>query len=152
MNRGYRYSRSSQAKIDTTTDACQDLCEEAIEIASTRIMHCPDFGISVGHRRAKEQWELYIRGRISSPSGYQITDKTKVITNCDGIKVKSNHQSGNAVDFFAYVDGKANYEPSNLALIATCFFAAAEELDLVIKWGGNFFNMADGSHIEIIRK
>ena len=152
MNRGYRYSRSSQTKIDTTTSTCQYLCEEAIEIANTRKLHCPDFGISDGHRRAEEQWELYMQGRVATPSGYQITDSSKVVTNCDGIKLLSNHQSGNAVDFFAYVNGKANYEPSNLALIATCFFAAAEELDLVIKWGGNFFSRADGPHIEIIRK
>ena len=150
MNRGYRYGKSSQARMITTTDLCQSLCEEAIEIASTRITHCPDFGISCGLRTAEEQWALYMQGRTASPSGYQITDPKKVVTNCDGIEFESNHQSGNAVDFFAYIDGKANYEPSNLALIATCFFGAAEELDLKIRWGGNFFNRQDGPHIEIL--
>jgi len=150
MNRGYRYSKSSQNKIDTTHILCQDLCEEAIEIASTRILHCPDFGISCGLRTEEQQWGLYMQGRISSPSGYQITNPKKVVTNCDGIHIKSKHQSGKAIDFFAYINGKANYEPSNLALIATCFFAAAEEMKLNIQWGGNWFNMSDGGHIEII--
>ena len=152
MNRGYRYSKLSHLHIDTTTDDCQRLCEEAIEIASTRVLHCPDFGISCGLRTPEEQWELYMKGRITSPSGYQISNPAEVVTNCDGILIKSNHQSGNALDFYAYVDGKTNYEPSNLALVATCFFAAAEELGLSIKWGGNFFTMADGPHIEIIKK
>ena len=144
---------ANQAKTkNTTTVNCQQLCDEAIEIASTRMLHCPDFGISCGRRASEEQWSLYMEGRIPSPSGYQIIDKSKVITNCDGIEFESNHQSGNAIDFFAWVDGKTNYEPSNLALIATCFFAAAEELDLKIRWGGNFFNMSDGPHIEILPK
>lgn len=38
---------------------------------------------------------------------YPITEKeNKIITKCDGVKLKSNHQSGNAIDIVPIVDGK----------------------------------------------
>lgn len=119
----------------------QKLCFKALEIANRRKTHCPDFGISAGRRTTEEQQKLYAQGR---------TTKGSIVTNCDGIKQKSVHQSGLAIDFYAYVDGKANYEISNLALIATCFFEAATDLGINIDWGGSFKSISDCPHIEIV--
>ena len=57
-----------------------------------------DFGVAwMGrYRTAEEQNKLYQQGR---------TTEGKKITNADGYKKKSKHQSGNAVDLVCYRDG-----------------------------------------------
>ena len=138
--RNYKYSKSSLSKIHGVDMALKAICYKAIEIANSRKMHCPDFGISCGFRTTIEQTNLYAKGRESVGV---------IITNADGIINKSAHQTGLAIDFFAYVDGKANYEDANMALIATCFMEAAARLNTKITWGGNFYSFSDGGHIEM---
>lgn len=131
----------------------QQLCQNAMNIANKRKLHCPDFGLSSGRRSADEQFSLYKRGRKQDPvtTLWKVVNPAEVVTHCDGIVKRSVHQSGNAVDFFAYIDGAANYEAGNLALIATCFYEAASEMKLDIDWGGNFRSMSDAPHIEITK-
>lgn len=150
MNRNYKYSNNSTNKINTTKDLMQLLCAHALKIACERKMHCPDFGISHGLRTIEEQTSLYTQGRKLVDNSWVVVDKSKVVTNCDGIRNRSVHQDGLAIDFYAYVDGKANYEPGNLSLIATCFFEAASDLGINIDWGGSFKSISDGCHIEIV--
>jgi peptidoglycan L-alanyl-D-glutamate endopeptidase CwlK len=114
----------------------QTICLRAIVIANSRKLFCPDFGISCGKRTTAEQMQLFTSGK----------------SNCDGIKSISKHQYGFAIDFYAYVDGKANYDPGNMALIATCFLEAASELGKEINWGGNFASLSDCPHIELVSR
>lgn len=95
-----------------------------------------DFGIpSTGGKRTKEtQNDLFRLGK-SKADGY--------------IKV-SKHQLGKALDFYAYVDGKASWEPEHLAQIACAFLQAAIELGVKIKWGGLFRSFTDMPHIQLI--
>lgn len=156
-DRNLAYGNSSRDKILTTTLLMTKLCSRAMEIANKRKLHCPDFGISRGKCSAAEQHELWKIGRVLLNS----TDDPKnrdswllvgnIVTNCDGYEIESAHQSGHAVDFFAYVDGKANYEPGNLSLIATCFFEASSNMKIDIDWGGSFRSMSDAPHIEIVK-
>ncbi len=95
----------------------------------------------------EEQYALYLKGRDDVG---RVLYTEQVVTNCDGYRIKSVHQSRLAVDFFAYIDGKANYEPANLALIATCFFEAASDMGIDIDWGGSWRSISDAPHIEII--
>lgn len=142
MNRNYAYSKSSITRLKSCSPDIERIAMAAISIASNRKMHCPDFGISAGLRTVAEQQALYAKGR---------TSKGSIVTNCDGVNTKSVHQSGDAIDFYAYVDGKANYEPGNIALIATCFFEAASNLGIDVDWGGSFRSISDGAHFEISR-
>lgn len=57
-------------------------------------------------------------------------------SKADGTLVQSKHQYGTALDFYAYVDGKASWEPEHLAMVAAAFFQAASILGHRIKWGG----------------
>ena len=41
-----------------------------------------------------------------------------------------------ALDFYAYIHGKASWEHKHLAMVATAFFQAASELGYRIEWGG----------------
>ena len=107
-----------------------------------------DFGIP-GHgglRTEKEQSTLFMQ------------DKSK----CDGVFIKSNHQSGSALDFYAYVNGSASWDKVHLAMVAAVILSTAERLriegliNIELKWGGTFgsdsFDVWDFPHIEIKTK
>ena len=141
MSRMYSYSENSQRNIDSTHTIMQRLCQEAMHIANNRKMHCPDFGISRGRSTTETQQALYAKGR---------TAPGNIVTNCDGIKNRSVHQDALAIDFYGYVNGKADYSDGVVALIATCFMEAASNLRINIDWGGSFRSISDGAHIEII--
>lgn len=59
-------------------------------------------------------------------------------SRADGYKNLSNHQSGKALDFYAYVNGRASWAPEYLAMVAAAHLQAASMLSYRIKWGGLF--------------
>ena len=81
-----------------------------------------DFGIPPdgGIRTAERQKELFDKG----------------VSKADGYDKLSNHQSGNALDFYAYVDGKASWQSHHLAMVACAHMQAASMLGVKIQWGG----------------
>ena len=129
------------------------LCAEALIIANKRKLFCPDFKITYGLRTAPEQFELYKKGRRQNainPSMWVITDSSKVVTYCDGYEKLSNHQSGDAIDFVTIVKGRVNYSEELMMRVATCFFEAACNLNIIIDWGGSYKSFSDTGHIEIV--
>lgn len=94
-----------------------------------------DFGIpnDGGFRTADQQYKLAVAGK----------------SKCDGYKVKSFHQKGKALDFYAYVDGKASWDEYHLAMIATAFLQAASLMGHRLEWGGNFKNFKDFPHVQL---
>jgi len=64
---------------------------------------------------------------------------------CDGYINIGNHQKGLALDFYAYVDGKASWEPHHLAVVAAAYLQAASMLGYKLSWGG--FWETDSSEI-----
>ena len=120
---------------------------DLITIFSEAIKNSPiDFGIpeSGGIRSAGQQNILFQQG----------------VTKCDGIQTKSKHQTGEALDVFAYVNGKASWNKNHLCLIAGVILSTAKRLkkegkvQVEIKWGGTFgsdnFQGWDLPHFEII--
>ena len=149
MHRGYSLGAGSQNKVSTVQPDMQLLVLAAMKIANTRKFFCPDFSITYGKRTTIEQFNLYKIGRKEVLNDvWEVTGK--VVTNCDGYDTKSTHQSGNAVDFCAWVDGKSNFEPIHILAIATCFMEAASNLGLDMDWGGSFRSISDIGHIELI--
>jgi peptidoglycan L-alanyl-D-glutamate endopeptidase CwlK len=57
-------------------------------------------------------------------------------SHCDGYINQSYHQTGRALDFYAFIDGKSSWEREHLAMVACAFLQAASELKIKIKWGG----------------
>lgn len=95
-----------------------------------------DFGIAApAVRSAEEQNRLYQQGRTAP--GPKVTDK-------DGYRSKSNHQvtadgTGHSVDLTAWVGGKWDFNTwENYHRIAWTMCAAARELGVRIRWGGNW--------------
>jgi peptidoglycan L-alanyl-D-glutamate endopeptidase CwlK len=134
-----RYGKTSLANIATLEVLMQAVCHAAIEIMNSRKLKQIDFGISSARRTAMEQNNKWQQGR---------TTPGLIITYRDGYEVESTHQTGWAVDFFAYLEGRANYDAGNLALIALCFAEAAQAHYLQWEWGGNFTSIFDGAHFE----
>lgn len=105
-----------------------------------------------GLRLATRQYEMFLDPNIR--------------TKCDGYLNVSNHQAapdgyGKALDFFAFVDGKASWEYPHLAMVACAYFQAASMLNYRITWGGlwkednpDFVNAIpygwDSPHIELL--
>jgi len=103
------------------------------EGVDARLIEIDDLAISItvvdyGHpehsglRTAEVQHELYLGGESS----------------CDGYDLVSNHQLGKALDFYAYVNGKASWETEHLAMVACAYLQAASMLGHKLKWGGLF--------------
>lgn len=94
----------------------------------------PEFG---GLRTTAEQKALFEKG----------------VSKADGVKKRSKHQDGKAVDFYAYVtdaDGKnghASWEIGDLAYVAAAILQAACQLGHKIEWGGLW--PWDAPHIQL---
>jgi len=107
-----------------------------IEISDRAIqLSIVDFGIpsSGGLRTASDQAALFAAGK----------------SKADGSTHKSYHQTGLALDVYAYVNGKASWEKEHLALIATAMLQAAAELGYKLEWGGLWKSWQDMPHFQL---
>ena len=100
-------------------------------------------------RRDERQHELFLRS----------------VSKCDGYEKRSNHQIkpgeefGRALDFYAYVNGKASWESHHLSMVAAVILSTAQRLleegqvTIELRWGGTFGSDCldgwDKPHIEI---
>ena len=99
--------------------------DRAIQLTTVDYGHPADSGL----RTAERQYEIFSAGN----------------SMCDGNIKKSKHQSGKALDFYAYVDGAASWKHAHLAMVAAAYLQAASELGYKLSWGGLWV----GDEIEI---
>lgn len=127
----FQFSQSSLNTLESVNDDLRAVCIRALEISHI------DFGIPKdgGFRSAEEQNRLYQQGK----------------SQLDGYELLSNHQSGNAVDVYAFVGGRASWMPEHLTHVATAMLAAASELGVKLRWGGHWRNFKDLPHFEVIK-
>jgi peptidoglycan L-alanyl-D-glutamate endopeptidase CwlK len=94
-----------------------------------------DFGhpSSGGLRTYEQQNQLFHQGK----------------SRCDGYTLKSKHQSGLALDFYAFVNGKASWDENHLTMVAAAFLEAGHRLDYKIEWGGFWQHFKDMPHIQL---
>lgn len=125
----FKLSDRSKERMEQVDDRLQQLAFAAI--TRTKV----DFGIPAdgGLRTAERQKELFDKG----------------VSKCDGYNNKSYHQTGKALDFYAYVDGKASWEPEHLAMVACAFLETASIVGIRLEWGGLFQNFNDFPHIQL---
>jgi len=91
------------------------IVDHAIQISNI------DFGIpsSGGLRTTEDQAALFTAG----------------VSKADGRTHKSYHQTGKAVDVYAYVDGKASWDTAHLALVAVAMLQAASFYKIPLESG-----------------
>jgi len=126
----FKFSKRSKKRMEGVNLKLIEVAEKAILISKV------DFGIprEGGVRTASQQHRLFLDGK----------------SNADGLYKKSNHQFGNALDVYAYVDGNASWEVGDLAQIACAFLQASIESDVRIGWGGFWVSFSDMPHFELI--
>ena len=108
-----------------------------IEITNLALQISPiDFGIPAhgGLRTAEEQKLLFLDG----------------VSKADGVKHKSKHQSGKALDFYAYVKGAPSWDYHNMAIVGAAHLQAASALNIRLQWGGLWKNFKDYPHIQLL--
>lgn len=105
----------------SSKDHRKGISPRLIEISDVAIgITLVDFGHGkyAGLRTPEIQNELFLKG----------------LSKCDGYVDLSKHQSGNALDFYAYV-GKASWEHHHLVMVAMAFMQAAMMCDYKIETG-----------------
>ena len=114
----FNFSERSLRRMDGIDGRLIEIALEALKLSPV------DFGVPEdgGIRTAKRQEYLYKKG----------------VSKCDGFVNKSYHQSGRALDVFAYVGGSASWEVEHLTTIAAAMLQAASNLGYKLEWGGFF--------------
>lgn len=136
----FKFSQRSYERLEGVNPILVEIIEEAISVSPI------DFGIPKdgGFRTTQRQQQLYAQGR---------TVPGRKITRADGIRYKSYHQSGNAVDVYAYVNKKASWEKVHMGIIAGVIIAVGRSRGVEIEWGGTFgsktFEGWDSAHFQL---
>ncbi len=139
------FSATSKARLETCHPDIQLVMNESLNV-------CPvDFGIAEGNRAVEKQQQYFREGK----------------SRIDGITKKGKHNflPSEAVDVYAYYNGKAQWDINHLCLIAGVVLSTAERLFAEgkishrFRWGGNWDmdgvilldqKFDDGPHYEIL--
>lgn len=97
--------------------------KRAIELTDT------DFTVGEGLRTKERQAKLFAEGKSKT--------------------LNSKHLTGRAVDLWALKDGKVTWDKSAYDHLAPFVKQAAKELEINIRWGGDFQGFYDGPHYEL---
>jgi peptidoglycan L-alanyl-D-glutamate endopeptidase CwlK len=125
----FELGKNSLKNREGIDDRLLDITDLAIKLTNI------DFGIpnTGGLRSVEDQAKLFTAGK----------------SKADGRTNHSYHQTGKAVDVYAYVDGKASWEKEHLAIIAAAMLQASAQLGYELKWGGLWKSWQDFPHFEI---
>jgi len=126
----WKLSARSVSRLVGVDPRLKEVALRALELSTI------DFGIPKygGFRSAQEQRALF--------------DDNK--SKCDGSIKLSYHQSGNAMDFYAYVNGRASWDEGHLTTVAAALLQAASELGHKVQWGGHWKGWKDMPHLQLM--
>ena len=142
-----KLSKRSRGRID-------GIKKVLIDIIETGIKDCPyDFGIPKfgGNRTDRDQERMYALGRttkqLEAKGVYEVEgkpNKRKVTWT-----LNSYHESGNAFDIYAYVNGGASWDMKYMEPIARHLQKVAlEQFCVELEWGFDLWGK-DGAHFQI---
>ena len=112
----FKLSKKSELRLLKVNPALIEIVEKALTITNV------DFGIPEhgGFRTASDQNKLFKDGK----------------SRADGHDKQSYHQTGDAIDFYAYIDNKASWRHDHLAMVACALMQSASVLGYGVEWGG----------------
>lgn len=120
-------------------DNMEGVNPKLIEIAHRAIRISPiDFGIpgDGGLRTEEQQLALHAAGK----------------SQLDGVVRKSYHQTGNALDVFAFKDGRGSWDREHLAIVAAAMLQSAGQLGYKLEWGGLWTRFIDFPHFQLSKE
>ena len=120
----FKFSKTSLERLETCHRDLQTVM--LVALAQSDI----DFGIACGYRSVEDQQKAYREKR----------------SQLDGVTRKSKHNStpSMAVDIYAWVNGRANWNDKNLSYLAGVIMSTAKRLHdsrrikHKLRWGGNW--------------
>lgn len=120
----YVLSQKSLDKLKGVDESLVNVVKRAIELTSV------DFKVLEGIRTLERQKELFGTGVTQT--------------------MKSKHLIGHAVDLGALKDGTISWDKPLYVEISKAMKQAAQELQVNIRWGGDFKSFFDGPHYELV--
>jgi peptidoglycan L-alanyl-D-glutamate endopeptidase CwlK len=114
----------SLQKLEGVHEDLVKVVKRAIELTDT------DFTVGEGLRTKERQAKLFAEGKSKT--------------------LNSKHLTGRAVDLWVLKDGKVTWEKAAYDNLAPFVKQAAKELEINIRWGGDFLNFYDGPHYELV--
>jgi peptidoglycan L-alanyl-D-glutamate endopeptidase CwlK len=112
----FKLSKRSKDRREGVDQRLIEIDDLAIQLTTVDYGHPEDSGL----RTCERQYEIFVAGN----------------SMCDGVKRKSKHQSGKALDFYAFVNGSASWKHSHLAMVAVAYLQAASMLGYKLSYGG----------------
>ena len=118
-------------------------CEKDLQVLFNEVIKYFDNTILYGNRALDLQMELFLKGRLKLDNKYLIIDKKKIVTYCDGVVNKSNHNyiPSRAVDALPYPingkDYKRIYYFAGFVMALAKRLKAENVITHDIKWGGD---------------
>ncbi len=112
----FKLSKTSESRLINVNPVWFEIIEKGLTITNI------DFGIPEhgGFRTAEEQNKLFKNGD----------------SRADGYDNLSYHQTGDAIDFYAYIGNKASWRHDHLAMVACALVQSASSLGHSVEWGG----------------
>lgn len=138
---GFSFGKRSLANLDTCHERIQTVLYEAIKII--------DFSVLCGHRTKEDQFELYKQGRILINGHWEVQDGKKIVTQKDGYKKESVHQTipSEAVDVAPW---PIDWDDINrFKVLSNVIKYVANKFKIKIIWGGDWKRFPDYPHYQL---
>ena len=119
----YHLGKQSRARLEGVHPDLVHVVKRAIEITPV------DFTVIEGRRSKARQHQLVKIGASRT--------------------MRSRHLTGHAVDLAPWVDGTVRWDWPLFYPIARAMKQAAKELDVKIRWGGDWKHFKDGPHFQL---
>jgi peptidoglycan L-alanyl-D-glutamate endopeptidase CwlK len=121
---GFALGQRSRERLKGVDDRLVKVVERAIEITEI------DFTVLEGLRTPERQKQLVNEGFSQT--------------------LKSKHLTGHAVDLGALVNGVVSWDKEPYYKIEKAMKQAANELNIKVRWGGDFKSFFDAPHWELV--
>lgn len=121
---GFNLGQRSKDRLKGVDERLVKVVERAIELTEV------DFTVLEGLRTPERQKQLVSEGFSQT--------------------LKSKHLTGHAVDLGALVNGTVSWDKAHYHTIAKAMKKAADELNIKVRWGGDFKTFFDGPHWELV--
>ena len=140
----HKFGKRSRAKLDTCDIILVKVAERALVLSPV------DFTVIHGYRGEDVQNALYDSGASTK----RFPDSKHNIWDGD-----NDEPASEGLDFGPWVGGIIPWKDTHMfAVIAGCFFSAAAELDVKLRWGGDWDmdgstrdqRLMDWGHVELI--
>lgn len=124
------FGKRSKNNLATADIQLQNLFNEVIKYFDCTVIY--------GHRTPEEQLELFKNGRTLVDGSWVITERDKVVTNCDGYSKKSkhNHFPSKAVDVTPYPINFIDYK--RIYMFIGYVLATAEQMGIKLRSGSDW--------------